>query len=113
MIKNKFSTLLLAVMTVVGLTGCIQEDNPVNRNSSSALKGQWYSEDNTSGSFDANGITIDYQKSVIYASFDETGSGFWSIIFVDEYGDAIDIPGYFCGGGVTYNSKDTSMLLSK
>lgn len=108
MISKNISNLMLALMLALGLTGCVQEDNPATPDYSKVVLGQWYSEDSTPGSLDAHGITIGYEKSVIYASFDEDGTGFWSIIFVDEYGDAIDIPSYFCGGGFTYSFKDAN-----
>ena len=108
MISKNISNLMLALMLALGLTGCVQEDNPATPDYSKVVLGQWYSEANTPGTLDAHGITIGYEKSVIYASFDEDGTGFWSIIFVDEYGDAIDIPGYFCGGGFTYSFKDAN-----
>jgi hypothetical protein len=66
------------------------------------ISGKWYAENNTPGSINVDGNSIDYQKVVQYANFRDDGTGFWSIIFVDENSDAIDIPNHFCGGQFNY-----------
>ena len=65
MINKNIMNMMLAVMMTVGLVGCSVEDNPVNPDFSSAVLGQWYSEDNAPGSFDAHGIDITNQLTKI------------------------------------------------
>ena len=58
---------MLAAILICGtstmLTSCgDNEDNPVEP--SKQIVGKWYAENNTPGSINADGISIDYQKLV-------------------------------------------------
>ena len=102
--------LLVTVTIAAGFTACSVDDNAIINPPSKQIIGNWYAEQNQPGSFDADGVAVSYQKIVQYASFRDNGDGFWSIIFVDEGGHAIDIPGYFCGGGFTYTEKSGNTI---
>lgn len=104
------TALLVTLTMVAGLTACSDYDNPITDPPSQYILGSWCAEQNVPGSFDADGVSISYQKVVQYASFRENGEGFWSIIFVDEDGHAIDIPGYFCGGNISYVDKTNNTI---
>ena len=112
--KKRFLWMLAAILicgTSTLLTSCSDnEDNPVEP--SKQIVGKWYAENNTPGSINADGISIDYQKLVQYADFKDNGTGFWSIIFVDEDGHAIDIAGYFCGGMFNYTVKGNTVTIT-
>lgn len=72
-------------MTLAGLTACSEEDNSaVNNETTKNIVGKWYAENNKPGSINADGVSIDYHKLVQYADFKDDGTGFWSIIFVDD-----------------------------
>lgn len=100
----RLMTALLLTVTLIGLTACSEKDNPVEPNNVPVERiiGKWYAENNTPGTINVDGISIDYRKAVQYADFRDDVSGFWSIIFVDEENDAIDIPDHFCGGTFKY-----------
>lgn len=104
MISNRIMNAMLAMMLALGFTSCSTDDLPVqNDYYAREILGQWYAENNTPGELDVDGVQVKYQKVVQYGDLDENGTGFWSIIFVDDIGHAIDIPGYFCGGTVDYS----------
>ena len=106
MFSNKIMYAMLAIMLALpmlfGLTSCAEKDNGVTLLPADII-GQWYAENDTPGEVDADGVKVKYQKVVQYGNLRENGTGFWSIIFVDDIGHAIDIPGYFCGGSVDYS----------
>ena len=91
----KVAAALLLTVMLAGLTACSKEDKPVNNVSAEKIVGKWYAENNTPGSINADGVSIDYYKLVQYADFRADGTGFWSIIFVDKDYNAIDIPDFF------------------
>ena len=111
----KYSIRTLAVLFVtmtmaVGFAACSDDDDTINDPPSKYIIGGWYAEQNGPGTYNAEGVSISYQKVVQYASFHENGEGFWAIIFVDKDGHAIDIPGYFCGGNISYVDKSNSII---
>lgn len=77
---------LLLTVTFAGLNACTGQDNPVVTNNVSAdeIVGKWYAENNAPGTINVDGTNIDYQKAVQYADFRDDGTGFWSIIFVEN-----------------------------
>ena len=114
MTKKVFPWMLSAILfcgiSAMMLTSCTTNDNAVIISPSQQITGKWYAEQNQPGSFDADGETVSYQKVVQYADFRDDGTGFWSIIFVDEAGHAIDVPGYFCGGSFKYVDKSSNTI---
>ena len=101
--------LLFAVTLAMGFTACSNDDIPVIDIQPEDVIGKWYAEYDQPGSFDANGVAVEYQKIAQYASFQENGNGFWSILFLDAAGKAIDIPGYSCGGTIKYTINDNTI----
>ena len=100
--KMKKLIFLFTVMFAMGFTACSEYDNPVPNIQPEDIIGRWYAEYNQPGSFDANGVDVQYQKIAHCATFEENGKGFWSIVFIDVDGKAIDIPGYSCSGPINY-----------
>ena len=112
----KYSTrtmaaLLMIVAMAAAFTAC--SDDKISDPPSKHIIGIWYDEQNGPGLLDIDGEKIIYYKVVQYASFKENGEGFWSIIFVDEDGHAIDIPNYFCGGSFLYADKSNESISIK
>ena len=115
---SRLFAALAVILTLCGtamLTSCAEHDNPVNTVLPDQIVGKWYAENATPGSIEADGVKVEYAKIAQYGYFDADGTGFWSIIFVNAADQAIDIPGYFCGGtfnytisGSTVNVKMTS-----
>lgn len=108
--NTKVIVALLAIVAIAaGFTACSGDDE-ITDPPSKHIIGIWYDEQNQPGSIDVDGVKISYQKVVQYVSFEENGEGFWSIIFVDDAGHAIDIPGYFCGGSIVYVDKSNDRI---
>ena len=108
----KVAAALLLTVMLAGLTACSKEDKPVNNVSAEKIVGKWYAENNTPGSINADGVSIDYYKLVQYADFRADGTGFWSIIFVDKDYNAIDIPDFFCGGTFNYTINGNTITIT-
>ena len=116
MTKRVFPWMLSAILfcgiSAMMLTSCSANDNAVIITPSQEITGKWYAENDTPGTIIVDGTSINYQKVVQYANFKDEGTGFWSIIFVDENADAIDIPGHFCGGTFNYTVNGNTLNIS-
>ena len=92
--KQLLIWMLAAIMILCGAslqTSCNEYDDdvvPVNER----ISGKWYAEDNTPGTYKVGDQSIKYEKIAQYGYLHD-GTGFWSVIFVDAAGHAIDIPG--------------------
>lgn len=103
--KQLLIWMLAAIMILCGAslqTSCNEYDDvvPVNER----ISGKWYAEDNTPGTYKVGDQSIKYEKIAQYGYLHD-GTGFWSVIFVDAAGHAIDIPGCFYGGTFDYTTN--------